>query len=289
MRFAGILARMLLFFFVLNVFFNFAVNLSPLIWLLLMFGFFALVSNRPRRERQQESREIDDVYRQRDVPRSPTYAEHRDVVQHPVERSRRPVVGEPPDTDDEDAASFYAGRAEARAGLPSFSRSLRLLDIGVIGFRTNKRPTIYRGRPLDHDVTAVQPFVRIWVSKPFVNNLQFLLLDDDDIVLFSNETKQTLDAGTHLLSPAARMPLNADAMFSPRIRLVIKSGATTIAEHHVFLEVDAASLVRTYLSDDGEITGGLTALIQDSLGNKVSLDDLLGSEGDDDTPTRRQR
>ncbi len=183
----------------------------------------------------------------------------------------------------------HALKAVERAGLNPDDVRVLPVDIGVMAFKGDQPPVVYRTQPVDDDVDYIQPFVQLRLPTKAVGRIKFEILDSDGQALFIREENRQLERGRNLLTPAARLPIHdAQAMHSGW-KLRISADGMPLATHSFEWQESDVKRVRRHITEDGEISNELRTALAESRLQKLSLDELLGYEDGDEQQARQQR
>ncbi len=196
--------------------------------------------------------------------------------------------------DDEDHAGrdriyTHALRAVEEAGLDPESVKVLATDIGVMAFKSDDDPMIYRTRPVLDDIDYLQPFVQLRLPQKAVGRIRFEVLDSDGQVIFIHEDRHQLERGRNLITPAARLPVHDAQAMHDDWELRVSADGVLLATHYFEWEESTTKVVRRHLSEDGEISSELRATMAESRLQKLSLDDLLAEQEDEEPQPRQQR
>lgn len=184
----------------------------------------------------------------------------------------------------------HALAAIENAGMDPDEVSVLTTDIGVMAFRGDQEPVIHRTRPVLDDVDYIQPFVELRLPSRAEGNIRFEIVDSDGQVVFVRDEHHPLERGRNLVTPAARLPIHdAQAMHRPW-ELRVSADGVLLASHSFRWDESTSSVVRRHLSEDGEISSALRAALSESRLERVSLDDLLAEQDEQqEAQSRAQR
>ncbi len=175
----------------------------------------------------------------------------------------------------------HALKAVERAGLNPDEVRVLPVDIGVMAFRGDQDPVVYRTRPVLDDIDYLQPFVQLRLPTRAVGKIRFEILDSDGQILFVHEDNHELERGRNLITPTARLPIHdAQAMNGPW-KLRVSADGVPLATHTFEWQESTTKSIRRHLSDDGEISSGLRVAMAESRLQKMSLDELLSFQDGD--------
>ncbi len=183
----------------------------------------------------------------------------------------------------------HALRAVEEAGLDPESVKVLATDIGVMAFKSDDDPAIYRTRPVLDDIDYLQPFVQLRLPQKAVGRIRFEILDSDGQVIFIHEDRHQLERGRNLITPGARLPIHDAQAMHEDWELRVSADGVLLATHYFNWEESTTKVVRRHLSEDGEIGSELRATMAESRLQKLSLDDLLSDQEDEQESPRQQR
>lgn len=182
----------------------------------------------------------------------------------------------------------HAMHAMEEAGVDPEDASVLVTDVGLMTFKEEAEPKIYRTQPVPDNVDYVQPFVQIRVPTRAVGLIRFEVIDSDGQVLFIHEDRHQLERGRNLISPASRLPIHdAHALYNDW-ELRVSADGLLLAAHQFNWEENASRVIRRHLSEDGEISSELRAAMAENRLQRMSLDDLLGAQEDESENQQRR-
>lgn len=165
-------------------------------------------------------------------------------------------------------------------GLDPHLTPVQLLDIGFIGSLPRKR-AIYRLGTIPENLSGIQPFIKCYAKYAIKPKLRFEIMDVNNTPMFVFEQNYAFKRGEHLIMPPARMLLT-DVKHKKGIwKLRIVLDDNLLAEHHFGWTDDRNHGVIMPITPDGELSEELTAEFRLALKDELSLDELLGDEGDE--------
>ncbi len=235
---------------------------------LVLAGIFMLV-------RQFENRGI--------TPRSRSDSSARRFVQPPPQQ-------EVEEADDQRRRIYqHALTAVEAAGHDPETVRVLATDIGVMAFKGDQEPVIYRTRDVLDDVDYIQPYVQLRLPTKAVGRIRFEIVDADSQTLFSREEHHQLERGRNLITPAARIPVHDAQSMDGEWELRVSADDMLLAVHHFNWEESASRVVRRHLSEDGEISNELRAAMAENRLQELSLDELLDYPDDEENTAQQQR
>lgn len=184
----------------------------------------------------------------------------------------------------------HALRAVERAGLSPDEVRVLPVDIGVMVFRSDSDPMVFRTQPVPDDADYIQPFVQLRLPTKAVGRLKFEIIDSDGQLLFVHEDIHQLERGRNLVTPAARLPVHDAHVMHRDWQIRISADGTVLAQHSFGWQESDTRRVRRQLTEDGEISNEMRATLAENRLGKMSLDDLLSfQDGDDEAAQQRRR
>lgn len=182
----------------------------------------------------------------------------------------------------------HALRAVERAGFSPDDVRVLPVDIGLMVFRNDQDPVVYRTQPVPDDADYVQPFVQLRLPTKAVGRIKFEIVDSDGQVLFIHEDIKHLERGRNLVVPASRLPVHDAHVMHRNWQVRISADGTVLATHAFTWQESDTRRVRRHLTEDGEISNEMRATLAENRLQKMSLDDLLDFQSEDD-PAEQQR
>jgi len=238
-----------------------------------------------RRERERErgtrrSNDQDDRYVRGRQPAPPSRVTSPSRTTSPTRAnnpSGTPAAGYP-----------HATEAVRRAGLNPDKAGLTLSDIGLIVYGAEARPVVHRESAVPDTADYVQPFAELKAVRAAKGTLTFEVVDAAGEVVYRRDEEQQLRAGKTAIIPHTRLPIGDHFDFSQGWTLRIYANNVLLAEHAFgwFNPASRTETLREVMSNDGELTADLSALMDDMVAQPMSLDDLLG---EDSPPQKRKQ
>lgn len=190
------------------------------------------------------------------------------------------------------ADQVYAHALDAvrRAGLDPTETHVLPIDIGVMAFSGDNEPVIYRTRPVLDDIDYIQPFVQLRLPTRARGRIRFELVDSDGQILFVHEEDHEFERGRNLVTPAARLPIHDAHAMHGDWQLRVTADNVLIAEHSFAWQESTSKTIRRHLTEDGELSGEVRAMMAENRLQRMSLDDLLEQqqEPEQDAESSRQ-
>jgi hypothetical protein len=176
----------------------------------------------------------------------------------------------------------HALEAVQRAGLNPDTVQVLTVDIGVMTFKEDGEPTVYRTWTLPDDVDYVQPFVQLRLPSKANGRIKFEIVDSTGKVVFAHEDNHKLERGRNFVTPAARLPIHDSHNLDGPWGLRVSADGMILADHRFEFSEATNSAIRRHIGEDGEINTELRAVMAESRLPKMSLDDLLSYQDDDE-------
>ena len=182
----------------------------------------------------------------------------------------------------------HALESVSRAGLDPDEIQVLAVDIGVLTTKDDGAPQIYRTWSLPDDIDYIQPFVQLRVPMEANGDIRFEIIDAVGDVVFIHEDTFKLTRGRNFLTPNTRMPLHDQMELDGKWSLRIIADGVTIAEHRFEYAEATGANIRRHIGEDGEINTEMRAVMNENRLPKMSLDDLLAYQGEDEEESRQQ-
>lgn len=176
----------------------------------------------------------------------------------------------------------HALEAVTRAGLDPDDVQVLAVDIGVLTFKGDEEPQIYRTWSLPDDIDYIQPFVQLRVPMEATGNVRFEILDVTGNVMYIHEDSFKLNRGRNFIAPTTRMPIHDQMELDGKWGLRIIADGVLLAEHKFEYAEATGAAIRRHIGEDGEINTEMRAVMTESRLPKMSLDDLLAYQEDED-------
>ena len=210
----------------------------------------------------------------------------RDSV--PLRRERAPDVV-PSRSASAETVYRHALDSVKAAGLNPDEVKVLPVDIGIVVFRGDEVPAPYRTHPIPDDADYVQPFVQLRLPQRATGKIRFEISDADGQVLFVHEEHHQLERGRNLITPASRLPIHDAHAMHGMWEMRVSADGMPLALYKFEWEEDNAQVIRRHLSEDGEISNELRSMLAENRLQKMSLDDLLSDQVDDDQEQQKQQ
>jgi hypothetical protein len=175
----------------------------------------------------------------------------------------------------------HALDAVRRVGLNPDKVQVLPVDLGFLTFRGDANPIIHRTVSLADDSDYIQPFVQLRLPVKAQGRIKFEIFDEHKQKVYAHEEKYQLERGRNLIIPATRLPVHDEQSMDGTWSLRISADGTTLAEHRFDWAETESDEFRRYLSDDGEISNEIRAMVVDTRLQNLSLDDLMAHQEDE--------
>lgn len=181
----------------------------------------------------------------------------------------------------------HALEAVQRAGHNPDNVQVLTVDVGVMAFKDNGEPTVFRTWSLPDDVDYIQPFVQLRLPSKAIGRIKFEVVDAAGNTVFSREDEHNLERGRNFVSPAARLPIHDETFTKGQWGMRVSADGVLLAEHLFEFSEAANQTIRRHIGEDGEINTELRAVMAESRLPKMSLDELLTYSDEDEAQQGR--
>lgn len=182
----------------------------------------------------------------------------------------------------------HALEAVQRAGLNPDSVQVLAVDIGMMAIKDNGEPTVFRTWTLPDDIDYVQPFVQLRLPSKANGRIKFEVVDSTGKIVFVHEDNHKLERGRNFVMPAARLPIHDSHNLDGRWGMRVSADGVVLADHQFEFSEATNSAIRRHIGEDGEINTELRAVMAESRLPKMSLDDLLSYQDDEEQQQNRR-
>ncbi len=182
----------------------------------------------------------------------------------------------------------HALESVTRAGLDPDEVQVLAVDIGLLTTKEDTEPQIYRTWSLPDDIDYIQPFVQLRVPMEANGDIRFEIIDAVGNPVYIHEDTFKLTRGRNFLTPNTRMPLHDQMELDGKWSLRIIADGVTIADHRFEYSEATGANIRRHIGEDGEINTEMRAVMTENRLPKMSLDDLLAYQGEDEEERRQQ-
>ena len=183
----------------------------------------------------------------------------------------------------------HALESVSRAGLDPDEVQVLAVDIGLLTTKEEGEPQIYRTWSLPDDIDYIQPFVQLRVPIEANGDIRFEIIDAVGDAVYIHEDSFKLTRGRNFLTPNTRMPLHDQMELDGKWSLRVIADGVTIADHRFEYSEAAGANIRRHIGEDGEINTEMRAVMAENRVPKMSLDDLLAYQGEEDEEESRAR
>ena len=183
----------------------------------------------------------------------------------------------------------HALESVTRAGLDPDEVQVLAVDIGVLTTKEEGEPQIYRTWSLPDDIDYIQPFVQLRVPTEANGSIRFEIIDAVGDAVYIHEDSFKLTRGRNFLTPNTRMPLHDQMELDGKWSLRVIADGVTIADHRFEYAEATGANIRRHIGEDGEINTEMRAVMAENRVPKMSLDDLLAYQGEEEEEERRAR
>ena len=181
----------------------------------------------------------------------------------------------------------HALEAVSRAGLNPDEVRVLAVDIGLIAYMPDGEQHVYRTWSLPDDVDYVQPFVQLRLPTKALGRVKFEILDSSGRPVFIHEDVHNLERGRNFISPSTRLPVHEELDLEGSWQMRVSADGVLLAVHQFEYAETTNEAIRRHLGEDGELNTELRAVMAESRLPKMSLDDLLQYQEEEDSARRR--
>ncbi len=182
----------------------------------------------------------------------------------------------------------HALRAVERAGLNADEVRVLPVDIGVMVYKADHDPVVFRTHDVPDDIDYIQPFVQLRLPTKAVGRIKFEILDSDGQLLFTREESCQLERGRNLVTPSTRLPIHDAQAMQKNWVLRVSADGMPLATHEFAWQESEVNHIRRHITEDGEISNELRATLAENRLQRMSLDELLELQ-DDERQAQQQR
>ncbi len=183
----------------------------------------------------------------------------------------------------------HALEAVTRAGLDPDSVQVLAVDIGVMAGKGQETPTVYRTWSVPDDVEYMQPFVQLRLPSKARGKVRFEVADASGKAVFVHENFYDLDKGRNFVAPAARIRIQDGYTLGKGWQLRIIADDLLVATHRFEFDESTSANIQRHIGEDGEINAEMKSVMTENRLPKMSLDDLLSYQSEEDANSGQQR
>jgi hypothetical protein len=277
------------------VLFMLSARFPPLIGLLLILGMIYFSQNMINNTRN----EIDQRTRDRDRGRYSSYDDSTSTVDDYQPRSRdgmnarqryvapqrtpdqryvdvQPTTVAPPPQVD------HVAQAISRAGQDMDELAVLPLDLGVLVYKDERPPQIYRMDEIPDDIDYLQPFVELDLPSAVTGRVRFEITDGSGQTVFIEENSHRFHEGSQPVVAQTRLPIHDAQDFDSGWHLKIYAEDMLLADHQfAWNNAVNVSPILQHVQEDGEMSAELREILTDNRLERMSLDELLDFQEED--------
>lgn len=194
---------------------------------------------------------------------------------------------QPPRLTQSEPVYRHALEAVSRVGHDPDDVQVLTVDIGVMAFRADEEPKVFRTWSLPDDVDYIQPFVQLRLPTKANGRIKFELLDSSGRVVFVHADNHKLERGRNFITPASRLPIHDETMVNGRWSMRVSADDVVLAEHRFEFTESGNSQIGRHIGEDGEINTEMRAMMAESRLPKMSLDELLEYQEEEEQQSRQ--
>lgn len=162
------------------------------------------------------------------------------------------------------------------------------VDLGLLVYKDNQQE-IYRHQAIPNDVDYVRPFVELKLPTSVSGKVRFELLDSNGNSLFIDENSYQLKPGKQPIVAGTWLPIHDAHDLEGMWQLKVSAGGVLLANHVFEWDTDEAAPIREHIQEDGEISPELRQALAENRLQRMSLDELLADQQEDDPARRSQK
>lgn len=182
----------------------------------------------------------------------------------------------------------HALEAVTRAGLDPDNVQVLTVDVGLMTFTENDEPAVYRTWSLPDNVDYIQPFVQLRLPTKAQGRVKFELMDSAGNPVFIHEDIHNLERGRNFVTPSARLPIHDQREMDGKWQLRVSADGVLLAVHRFSFAESTNDSIQRHIGEDGEINTELRAAMTENRLPRMSLDDLLSFQEDEDSSQQQK-
>ncbi len=255
----------------LFIVFMLSMRFPPLIGLLLILGMIYFSQNMMNNTRSNMDRRSN-----RDSNRQQTRGRYYEYDSQESRRAPQQTLSAPraPQID-------HVAQAIANAGQNPDELSVLPLDIGVLTYKDEEPPQLYRLDEIPDDIDYIQPFVELELPSAVTGRLRFEIIDGSGQTVFIEENAQRFQAGAQPIVAQTRLPIHDAQEFDETWHLKVYAEDVLLADHSfAWNNAVNVSPILQHIQEDGEISTELRQALAETRLDRMSLDELLDFQDD---------
>ncbi|MCU0499760.1 MAG: hypothetical protein MUF87_20605 [Anaerolineae bacterium] len=168
---------------------------------------------------------------------------------------------------------------------------VRPMDIGVLVYREGVRdPEMHRMNDIPKDAKHIRPFVQLNLPQNANGRIRFELIDSAGTSRFVQEDSHQLKQGTQPIIASTWLPVGTDLPRDGMWQLKVSADDVLLANHLFEWQGERVEPeITEYMEEDGEISDELRTALGNLSNEKMSLDELLGDQGEIKGQASRRR
>jgi hypothetical protein len=178
----------------------------------------------------------------------------------------------------------YVADAISRAGQDADELAVLPLDLGVLVYKDQEPPQIYRMDEIPDDIDYLQPFVELELPSAVSGRVRFEITDGSGQTVFIEENTHRFREGSQPVVAQTRLPIHDAQSFDNGWHLKIYAEDMLLADHK-FAWNNAVNVapIRQHIQEDGEISAELRQALAETNLERMSLDELLDFQDEDES------
>jgi hypothetical protein len=175
----------------------------------------------------------------------------------------------------------HVAQAISRAGQNADELAVLPLDLGVLVYKDEQPPQLYRMDEIPDDIDYLQPFVELELPSAVTGRVRFEITDGSGQPVFIEENSYRFHEGAQPVLAQTRLPIHDAQDFDEDWHLKVYAEDVLLADHR-FAWNNAVNVapIRQHIQEDGEISAELRQALAESNLERMSLDELLDFQDD---------
>jgi hypothetical protein len=170
--------------------------------------------------------------------------------------------------------------------------ALRVLpvDLGLLVYRNgSSEPEMHRTAPVQDDADYVRPFVELELPAAVSGRIRFEIIDSSGRSVFVDENSYNLRKGAQPIIAQTWLPIHDAHDMDGMWQLKVSADGVLLANHVFEWDREAQpGAIREHIQEDGEISAELREVLAENRLQKMSLDELLSAQ-EEDQPKHQRR
>jgi len=178
----------------------------------------------------------------------------------------------------QEALGEVCQQAMRRANFNPANSNFRLVDVGLITYRTAQTPRMSRVTPVPVDTRWLRPFAEVVCKRPRQSQIRLQILDSRGSVLFSEESRADTRWAHARFVTSTWLPLEHLQAAPGRWSVVVQVDGERLGVHRFEWVTVGGDEILEQLRPDGEINDDLQRAVKRGKFRKMSIDELLADQ-----------